>query len=117
MARGPDFSFPAPQLHDPGHRACRQQLAGLRVDGPSIHTFKEPLAGATVDATLPLMVKWSADGADSAAIDAENLDRLSIPDTGSYSVAAGALKSEKDKARAERSRRSRCSCSLKMRPS
>lgn len=71
----------------------------VRVDGPSIHTFKEPLAGATVDATLPLMVKWSADGADSAAIDAENLDRLSIPDTGSYSVAAGALKSEKDKAR------------------
>lgn len=71
----------------------------VRVDGPSIHTFQEPLAGATVDATLPLMVKWSADGADAAAMDAENVDRISIPDTGAYSVAAGALRSEKTKAR------------------
>ncbi len=69
----------------------------VRVDGPSIHTFSEPQAGATVDSTLPLMVKWSAKGADSAAIDAENLDRVSIDDSGSYSMAAGALKSEQDK--------------------
>lgn len=71
----------------------------VRVDGPSIHTFKEPIAGATVDATMPLMVKWNEDNADSAAIDAENVDRIAIPDTGSYSVSPGALKSEKDKAR------------------
>lgn len=69
----------------------------VRVDGPGIHTFKEPTAGATVDATMPLMVKWSSDGADSAAIDAENLDKVSIEDTGSYMLAANALKSEKDK--------------------
>jgi hypothetical protein len=71
----------------------------VRVDGPTIHTFSEPLAGATVDATLPLMVKWNEKNADSAAIDAENIDRISIADTGTYSVSAGALKSEKDKAR------------------
>lgn len=71
----------------------------VRVDGPSIHTFSEPTAGATVDATLPLMVKWTEDNADAAAIDAENIDRVSIPDTGSYSVSPGALKSERDKAR------------------
>ncbi len=71
---------------------------GVRVDGPDIHTFKAPLAGATVDATMPLMVKWACDQqADSAAIDAENIDRLSIPDTGSYSMLAGALKSDRDK--------------------
>lgn len=69
----------------------------VRVDGPSIHTFSEPQAGATVDASLPLMVKWSSKGADTAAIDAENLDRVSIDDSGSYMLAANALKSEKDK--------------------
>lgn len=77
----------------------RDYVHDVRVDGPSIHTFSEPLAGATVDATMPLMVKWNEKNADSAAIDAENIDRVSIPDTGSYSVAPGALKSEKDKAR------------------
>ncbi len=71
---------------------------GVRVDGPDIHTFTEPLAGATVNATLPLMVKWdSGQQADSAAIDAENIDRLSIPDSGSYPLPALALKSERDK--------------------
>lgn len=69
----------------------------VRVDGPSIHTFNEPQAGANVDATMPLMVKWSKNGADSASIDAENLDRVSIDDSGSYMLAANALKSEKDK--------------------
>jgi hypothetical protein len=70
----------------------------VRVDGPDIHTFTEPLAGATVDATMPLMVKWdSGQDADSAAIDAENIDRLSIPDSGSKELPALALKSEKDK--------------------
>jgi hypothetical protein len=74
----------------------------VRVDGPSIHTFSEPQAGATVDSTLPLMVKWSSRGADSAAIDTENLDRVSIDDSGAYSVAAGALKSEQDKPKENR---------------
>ena len=71
----------------------------VRVDGPSIHTFSEPQAGATVDAGMPLMVKWSSSGADTAAIDAENLDKVSIDDSGSYMLAANALKSEKDKPR------------------
>ncbi len=71
----------------------------VRVDGPGVHTFSEPTAGATVDAAMPLMVKWSSNGADTAAIDAENLDRVSIDDSGSYMLAANALKSEKDKPR------------------
>jgi hypothetical protein len=71
----------------------------VRVDGPSIHTFSEPQAGATVDATMPLMVKWSAKGADAASVNSENLDRVSIDDSGSYSLAPGALKSERDKAK------------------
>ena len=37
---------------------------------------------------------WSA---DTASVDAENLDRVSIDDSGSYMLAAYALKSEKDK--------------------
>lgn len=71
----------------------------VRVDGPNVHTFSDPIAGETVDATLPLDVKWSGDhAADSASIDTENLDRVSIPDSGNYSMAAGALKSKKDQA-------------------
>jgi hypothetical protein len=71
----------------------------VRVDGPSIHVFAEPQAGANVDASMPLLVKWSSKGADSASVDAENLDRISVDDTGSYMLAAHALKSEKDKPR------------------
>jgi len=69
----------------------------VRVDGPSIHTFDQPAAGAAVDASMPLMLKWSSKGADSASVDAENLDRVSIEDSGSYMLAANALRSEKDK--------------------
>ncbi len=71
----------------------------IRVDGPDIHTFKAPLAGATVDTTMPLEVDWSRDDtAAIASIDTERLDRLSIPDSGEYMLAAGTLKAEKDQA-------------------
>ena len=72
----------------------------VRVDGPVIHTFTDPLAGATVDATMPLLIKWAGGhGADSAALSADNIDALSIPDSGSYSLAGGTLRSSKDQSR------------------
>jgi hypothetical protein len=75
-------------------------VEGVRVDGPDIHVFTAPTAGLTVDSTMPLRVTWDADQtADSAAIDTEELERISIPDTGDYTLAAGALKAEKDRAR------------------
>jgi hypothetical protein len=53
-----------------------------------------------VDSTMPLLIKWhSSDTADTASLDAEEIDRIAIPDTGSYMLAPGALKAEKDQAR------------------
>lgn len=76
------------------------RVEGVRVDGPDIHTFSAPLAGATVDSTQPLLITWEAeDEAAVATIDAEELDRLTIPDTRTYSLAAGALKADSDEPR------------------
>lgn len=72
----------------------------VRVDGPDIHTFLEPLAGATVDATQPIEVQWSGDHeAASAAIDADEIDTLAIDDTGEFSLPGSSLKSDQDKVR------------------
>jgi hypothetical protein len=71
----------------------------VRIDGPSLHSFAAPTAGAQVDSTMPLMIMWNAnDAADSAALRTDQIDNLAIPDTGSYMLAAGSLKSAKDKA-------------------
>lgn len=74
-------------------------VKGVRVDGPDIHVFTAPTAGATVDSTQPLKVAWSSDQmADTASMDTEQLDRVSVPDSGTFMLAAGSLKAEKDKA-------------------
>jgi len=76
------------------------KITGVRVDGPDIHVFSAPTAGAIVDPTVALIVKWDReDEADSAAMRAENLDSISIPDSGSYALAAGALRTDTDQAR------------------
>jgi hypothetical protein len=74
-------------------------VENVRVDGPDIHVFTAPVAGATVDSTMPLRVVWDADqDAASASIDTDELDKVAIPDSGEYMLSAGALKAEKDKA-------------------
>lgn len=78
-------------------------VTGVRVDGPDIHTFKAPTLGLTVDSTLALDVTWDrGDTADQAVINTENLDKVPISDTGSYSIAAGGLKADKQQARENR---------------
>lgn len=80
-------------------RAGDDAIEGVRVDGPDIHVFTAPLAGATVDSTQPLKVTWDADQtADSASIDTEQLERVAIADSGEYMLSGGALKAEQDKA-------------------
>jgi hypothetical protein len=75
-------------------------VEGVRVDGPDIHVFTAPTAGQTVDSTLPLRVTWdSEESADSASIEAEEIGRIAIADTGEYMLSPGALKAEKDRAR------------------
>jgi hypothetical protein len=74
-------------------------ITGVRVDGPDVHTFTSPALGATVDTTAPIMVTWSrGDHADLATLDTHNLQRVTIDDSGSYAMSAGAMKSSKDKA-------------------
>lgn len=73
---------------------------GVRVDGPDVHVFSAPVAGATVDSTMPLEINWNRDNtADIASIDTGRIDKLSIPDSGTYMLSAGALEAERDKAR------------------
>lgn len=75
-------------------------VEGVRVDGPDIHVFMEPTAGATVDSTVPLKIMWASDeAAASASIKAEEIDRIAIPDTGLYMLSGGTLKADKDTAR------------------
>lgn len=76
------------------------KISGVRVDGPDIHVFSAPTAGANVDSTMPLAIAWDReDQADSASLRAENVDSLSIADSGSYSLAPGALKADQAEAR------------------
>ena len=72
----------------------------VRVDGPDIHAFVEPLAGATVDPTAALAIRWGGDHAvESASIDAEEIDSLAIDDTGEFSLPPGSLKTDQDEVR------------------
>jgi hypothetical protein len=80
--------------------AGADEVRGVIVDGPDIHTFTAPTQGAALDSTIANDVKWSRDeSADQCTIRAENIDRLTIADNGNYSLPAGALKAEKDKTR------------------
>jgi hypothetical protein len=76
-------------------------VTGVRVDGPDIHTFTAPTAGASVDSTMPLDIAWSRDDtADTAAIRTGILDQgLSITDSGAYQLPAGSLRAERDQVR------------------
>lgn len=79
------------------------EVRGVIVDGPSIHVITAPTAGAALDSTIVNKITWDRDdGADIASIDTENIDRLTIPDTGSYMMSAGALKADQDQTKENR---------------
>jgi hypothetical protein len=76
------------------------EVRGVIVDGPDIHTVKEPLAGATLDSTIQNPFLWDRDDqADIATFDAEEIDRITVADVGSYMMGIGVLKAEQDQAR------------------
>lgn len=79
------------------------KVTGVVVDGPDIHAFTAPMAGATLDSTIENPVKWDRDEhADITTFDAEEIDRLTIDDTGTYMMGIGMLKAEKDQVRENR---------------
>jgi len=72
---------------------------GVTAEGPGIHVFTAPAAGATVDGTAPLVVTWDrGDAADSATIETRETDPIAIPDTGVYELPAGILRTQSDQA-------------------
>jgi hypothetical protein len=77
----------------------------LRVDGPSLHWFTSPTAGATVDTRAPVTVTWSrGESADTTFLDTDQLDQLAIPDTGTFAIPTGGFKSKRDTVEQERIR-------------
>jgi len=76
------------------------EVTGVIVDGPDIHTYVAPLAGASLDSTTPIDVKWERDEmADTTSIRVGDLDRINIADTKLYTLAPSSLKAEKDQPR------------------
>ncbi len=79
------------------------EVRGVIVDGPDIHVFTSPMAGATLDSTMQNPLTWDRDEtADIATFDAGEIDRITITDTGDFMMGVGVLKAEKDKAREDR---------------
>jgi len=74
-------------------------LHGVRVDGPNLHSFSAPTVGAQIAAGAAVPLAWNVEAtADSAAIRTDRVDGLAVTDSGSYSLADGSLKVSKDKA-------------------
>lgn len=79
------------------------EVRGVIVDGPDLHVFTAPLAGATLDSTLQNPLTWDrGETADVATFDTDQIDRITIADSGSFMMGVGVLKAEKDQARDER---------------
>jgi hypothetical protein len=71
------------------------RVDSVRIDGPDVHTFSQPLPGSTVPSNMPVTIEWRrAVEADGAAVRTETTDWIEIPDAGSYALPAGALKGE-----------------------
>lgn len=75
---------------------------GVQLDGPDLHVFTKPDASAPIDATLPLEVTWSRDEqAEVAGIKTRETDRLTIADTGLFTISPGDLESSPDQTEEE----------------
>jgi hypothetical protein len=80
--------------------AGTDKVQGVIVDGPDIHEFTAPTAGASLDSTVANMMTWErAVVADQASLRVGDLDHIAIDDTGSFSIPPGSLKAEKDQSR------------------
>lgn len=79
-------------------------VSGVIVDGPDIHTITAPTAGAALDSTQAITVTWDRiETTDEARISAEN-DGIVVPDSGTYTMSPRTLRAEKDKTKTNRLR-------------
>lgn len=76
------------------------EVVGVIVDGPDLHTITKPTAGASLDSTIANMLEWDRDEtADIITFRADKIDRITITDSGSYSMGIGVLDADKDQSR------------------
>jgi hypothetical protein len=76
------------------------EVRGVIVDGPDIHTITAPALGASLDSTVATMLTWNREeSADEATLKTDEIDRIAITDSGSYSMSPGSLKADKDEPR------------------
>jgi len=74
------------------------EVRNVIVDGPDIHHITSPTAGASLDSAIANDLKWDRDEpADVITFRTDKIDRITITDTGTYSMGPGTLKAEKDK--------------------
>lgn len=72
------------------------EVRGVIVDGPDIHVFSDALVGATLDSTVANSVTWSReDAAEITSFKTDEIDRITIADTGTYMMGAGSMHADK----------------------
>ncbi len=63
-------------------------VKGVILGGPGVHTITTPVANATVPAGQALAVRWSVPSqAQSAEVETKNFGPVALPDTGAYVIA------------------------------
>lgn len=67
-------------------------VEGVSLSGPPAHSFSAPIQAAQAASGQPLEVKWSPGDAAQATLSTRELDEITVPDTGSYTVPASGLK-------------------------
>lgn len=78
------------------------KVTGVYVDGPDIHLFTSPAAGASLDSTMPNTIKWSrAAAADEARFNVGDggKDGIVIDDSGTYSMPPGSMNTDSTQSR------------------
>ena len=90
------------QIYQLTIEAGADNIRDVQVDGPALHYFTAPLPGATVDATIPLVVTWKrSEPATVITLETKELHSVAISDTGTYTIPVGGLKSKPDQTEQE----------------
>lgn len=79
-------------------------VEGVRVDGPDIHTITSPSASASIDSTAMTSVAWArGEAAQNAVLHLDDTSGgngdLPITDSGSFAVPANTFQAQKDQTR------------------
>ena len=77
-------------------------VAGVTVHGPDIHTITAPATGATVDSEVPLAITWArTEMAEGAVLRTREINNVAIEDSGTYMLAMNALRSKPNETEVE----------------